>query len=177
VRRSFDEVSEAADRIMKLALVNHYRCDQPAGKFGLHTYVWVPDDMSEHEFGLLCEAARDMYLENEKRFKTNAPAFYPGQGPVILPTHEDKKTVGELRAEYNAIQKAWEDFEETKRNNRKPFSTLLVEVSNGAIKQFWQEPAAVTHKVNWGHNHGTTIDYGPTKIGDFPGQDDDDDDI
>jgi|SRR5271170_1929141 len=154
---------------MKLAEVEHYRCDQPAGKWGLSTYVWIPDDMSEHEFGLLCEAARDKYLENERENDTKQPAL-----PIRYldlestpPQYSDSMTVAEVRAKVKEQTDIYKVFEIKRAQARKSFSKLLVEVSNGVILQFWDEKLAATHKLRWGHNHGVTVLYGETKIGDY----------
>ena len=152
---------------MKLAKVEHYRCEQPAGKWGLSSYVWVPDDMSEHEFGLLCEAAKDKYLANEQAWKAAQPAAQP---PYYLTVEQldDSVTVAEVKAAHKTQAEAYKEYEAKRRDARKKFTELLIEVSHGAIKYFWNEPSAVKHELDWGHNHSTVVDYGETKLNDYP---------
>ena len=159
---------------MKLARIDHYRCAQPAGKWGLHSYVWVTDDMPEEAFGIMCEMARKQYLDNEAEFKKAAPAYAPGYAPTLDPIKDKGKTVDQVYDEWNAKQLAYKDYEEKRKNARKGFAELLVEVGCGAVQLFWKEPPAVSYELDWGHNHGVEIDMSPTKIPDFPPEDDED---
>lgn len=166
---------------MKLARIDHYRCAQPAGKWGLYTYVWIADDMTEDTLGALCETARKTYLDNEAEFKKAAPAYYPFTSNITLSQQElasypDTMTIAEIKAEADAKRKAYEDYELKKKNARKSFGDLLVDIGQGSIKKFWNENPAVKYELDWGHNHGVTIDMSPTKVTDFPVGDEDDDD-
>jgi hypothetical protein len=155
--------------IMKLAKVDHYRCGQPAGKWGLTSYVWIPDEMSEHEFGLLCSAARDKYLENEHEWKKSTPPYVPA-----VDKYPDTWTLSDVRADQKKHETTYEAHMQKQREARKSFVELLTEVSNGAIKKFWTEEPAVKHEVDWGHQHGVTIDMGETKLGDWPSTEEED---
>jgi hypothetical protein len=157
---------------MKLAKVDHFRCGQPAGKWGLTTYVWVPDEMTEHDFGVLCETARATYLDREEEAKIFAPPP-PGYGPTISPATPDNTTVAELRAEYEAKAKAHKDYTDKQSAARKSFAELLIELSEGKIAYFWNGPVSLTHELSWGHNHGVRVEYGETKVKDFPPKGDD----
>src|SRR5271170_7804886 len=88
-----------------IASVNHYRCDQPAGKWGLTTYVWVPKTMTQDEFEALCEKARKAYFETEAELKKLLPALPPGYGPQY-DKHPDK-TVAEVKAIHEAETAEW----------------------------------------------------------------------
>jgi len=153
----------SVDVIMKLAKVDHYRCGQPAGKWGLTSYVWVPDDMSEHEFGLLCSAARDKYLDIEQEWKKATPPYVPATDK-----YPDTWTLADVRADQKKHETDYAEYQQKQRAARKSFVELLVEVSNSAIIQFWKEEPTLKHEVDWGHQHGVTIDMGETKFGDFP---------
>ena len=157
---------------MKLARVDHYRCEQPAGKWGLYSYVWVPDTMTEDEFGVLCEAARSAYLDNEQEWKKAAPVYPPGYGASVE-QYPDGMTIAEVKAAHAEKEKAYKDYETKRANARKHFAELLVEASAGTIKKFWNEPPAIKHQLDWGHNHGVTIEMSDTKISDFPPEDED----
>jgi hypothetical protein len=159
---------------MKLAKVEHMRCGQPAGKWGLSTYVWVPDEMSASEFDNLCERAASTYLDNEHTWKNTAPVQPAGYAPSLDPVRDKGKTVDQVYAEWNDKSLAYKTYEEKRKNSRKSFNELLVELSAGAVKYFWNGPVAFSHELSWGHNHGTEIDMSPTKVGDYPADEDED---
>jgi len=160
---------------MKLARVEHYRCEQPAGKWGLSTYIWVADDMLEEEFNHRINTAASKLLEYERSVKAAAPVQPPGYGASILPNTPDNMTIGELKANYAALATAYKEFQDKVARGRKSFSQILVEDSEGRITFFWKEQPALTCELNWGHNHGVPVDYGETKLKDYPPDPDDDD--
>jgi hypothetical protein len=160
---------------MKLARIDHYRCAQPAGKWGLYSYVWIPDTMTEDEFGVLCESARTTYLDNEREWKKAEPVYPAGYSPALDPVKDKGKTVEQVYDEWNVKVKAYDEYKDKQKNARKHFAELLVEASGGTIKKFWNEPPAVKFELDWGHNHGVTIEMSDTKIPDFPPEDEDED--
>jgi hypothetical protein len=158
---------------MKLARVDHYRCEQPAGKWGLHSYVWVFNDMSEEAFGALCDQARTLYLDNERAWKNAAPVPPPGYSPSLDPIKDKGKTVDQVYEEWNQKTLAYKAYQDKQTNARKSFAQLLVELGNGAVKMFWNEPPEMKYELDWGHNHGTVIDMSPTKVPDYPPENED----
>src|SRR5271157_24388 len=130
---------------MKLARVDHYRCAQPAGKWGLASYVWVPDAMTEEEFGVLCEQARTIYLDNEKAWKDAAPVYVPEIG-VRVADYPETMTVADMKLDHAKKVETYKAYEKKQSNARKRFTTLLVELSNDSIKYFWNEAAALSHE-------------------------------
>lgn len=159
---------------MKLAKVEHMRCGQPAGKWGLSTYVWVSDDMTQDAFAERCEIAANFYLENERTWKAASPVQPPRYAPSLDPVKDKGKSVEQVYAEWNEKTQAYKAYEEKRTNARKSFAAILIEYSSGTIKYFWDGPVAFSHELSWGHNHGTEIDMSPTKIGDYPADDDED---
>jgi hypothetical protein len=160
---------------MKLARIDHYRCAQPAGKWGLHSYVWVSDGMTEEALGVLCEMARTRYLGNERAWKDAAPVSPPGYAPHLDPIKDKGKTVDQVYEEWNAKVQAYNEYGEKQKNARKSFAELLVEASNGAVRSFWKEEPTLKYELDWGHNHGVEIDMSATKVPDFPPEDEDED--
>ena len=166
---------------MKLARIEHWRCGEPIswkhGSTG-YTYVWVPDDMDEQELDVLCDEAQASYLNTEHEFKKLAPVSPPGYGATISSNTPDTKTVGELRAEYETQAKSYKEHQVAVEKSRKSFAWHLKEVSGGTIIEFWAEKPDLETKLEWGHNHGVTIEHSPTVLGDYPfpqAEDDDDD--
>jgi len=158
---------------MKLVRIDHFRCDQPAGKWGLSTYVWVADDMTQEEFSARCDAARDRLLAYEHGAKERAPISPPGYGATIQPNTPDTLTVGELKKQYEEAARLYKEYQDTVQRGRQSFSQILVNESNGRIQYLWKPEPALKHDVDWGHNHGTQIDYSETVNGDYPPDEDD----
>jgi len=94
---------------------------------------------------------------------------------VLSEQYPDGMTIAEVKAAHAEKEKAYKDYETKRENARKHFAELLVEASAGTIKKFWNEPPAIKHQLDWGHNHGVTIEMSDTKIPDFPPEDEDED--
>ena len=159
---------------MKLARIEHYRCGQPAGKWGTSTYVWVPDTMTVDELQVYVDVARKSYMDAEEEMKLWQPAVPPGYGPIIQPGTPDTATVGELRAKYEVDAAKWKAYQAATQAGRKPFAHHLNVASGGAILEFWGRKPDMDAECDWGHQHGVTIDMSETKIGDYPPTDKDD---
>jgi hypothetical protein len=155
---------------VRLARIEHWKCGEPMlwRGGGGHTYVWVPDEMTAGELDALCGQARDAYLEAERVFKSLAPVPPPGYGAAIHASTPDATTVGELRAEYDAHAKEYKEHQEAVSKSRNAFGWYLARLSRGAVLQFWQREPGLEAKVDWGHNHGVTIEHSPTVMGDYP---------
>ena len=162
---------------MRLARIKHYRCGEPAGKWGLSTYVWVPADMDSDELQGFVSAARDAYLDAERAAKETPGCKPPGYGPTIYPNTPDTTTVAELRAEYEKNAQAYKEYNERVDKARKPFAWHLQQVSGFRILQFHENIPDMEVECHWGHNHGTTIDYGATEITDYPPTENDEDEL
>jgi hypothetical protein len=177
--RSSKDVAPSKLDDMKLARIEHYRCGEPISwKNGSgYTYVWVPDDMSAEELDALCEAAQKSYLDTEAEFKKADPPYPPGYGAAISAATPDTMTVGELRKEYEAAAEAYKVHQELRDKHRKPFAWHLKEVSGGTVLQFWKNQPDLKVELDWGHNHGVTIEYSPTNIGDYPFPENDEDEL
>jgi hypothetical protein len=145
-----------------LARVNHYRCDQPAGKWGTSTYVWVPKAMTTEEFEVLCEKARKSYLDAADAAKKLVGTPAPGYGPQY--DRYPDKTVAEVKAIHAAETEAWSKRNVVVKAEQRTFAQILKDVSNGAVLGFWDVEVPIDVQVNWGHRHGSDIDYGETKI-------------
>ena len=163
---------------MKLARIEHWRCGEPInwrGRESGYTYVWVADDMTVVELEKLCDEARSSYLDTEAAYKKLTPITPPGYGVNVLTGTPDTMTVGELRAEHAAKEKAYKEWQARQSEARKPFAYWLELHGSGRIKQFHEERPAIVVELLWGHNHGVTIDYSSTRIADYPFPEEEDD--
>lgn len=158
---------------MKLARVNHERCGQPAGKWGLSSYFWVEDGMTEDAFKALCDQAQEAYFSAERALQASFPEPPPGYAPS--PQHyPDTTTVAEMNADYEQKVAAYKTHQNLITASRRSFSWHLVDIAKGAVKNLWDVPPAFDTDLSWGHNHGITVDYGDTKLGDHPPTDEED---
>jgi hypothetical protein len=146
----------------KIARVNHYRCDQPAGKWGLSTYVWVPQTMTTEEFEALCERAQRAYLDAADAAKKLVGTPAPGYGPRY--DQYPDKTVTEVKAIHAAETEEWNKRNVAVKAEQRTFAQLLKDVSDGVVLNFWDIEFPIDVQVNWGHRHGQDIDYSETKI-------------
>jgi hypothetical protein len=160
---------------MKLARVEHWRCDEPVGwkDSSGSTYVWVPDDMTADSFENLCDDARTAYLAAEDEVKKLAPVRSPGYVGTIQ-GYADTATVAEVKAAHEASVAAWKVYEDKRITARRPFSWHLQQASGWTIKLFWEVKPELDYELSWGHRHGDTLDYGATVIGDYPPSKDED---
>jgi hypothetical protein len=124
--------------------------------------------MSAEQLDALCEQAQKDYLETERVFKSLAPSASPGYGATITPATPDTATVGELRAKYEAEAREYKEHQDTVSRSRKPFAWYLNFLSGGTVVQFWERKADLEVELDWGHNHGVTIEHSPTVLGDYP---------
>jgi hypothetical protein len=160
---------------MKLARIEHYRCNQPAGKWGLTTYVWVPDDWTAETLQLYVDSAVKSYLNTEQEFKKSSPVPPPGYGAAVMPNTPDDKTVGELKAEYDAAATTYKLYQTLVEKARRPFAWHLKQASDGAVLQFWENEPELKTEADWGHNHGVTIEHSETVLKDYPPTNDEED--
>jgi len=160
----------------KLAKIEHYRCDQPAGKWGLTTYVWVPINWTADTLQQYVDAAVKSYLDVEHEFKKLAPVSPPGYGAIVTLATPDNLTVAELKAEYEVKAKAYKEYQDMMVKSRHQFAWHLKEVSGHAVLQFWENKPELVAEANWGHNHGVTIEHSETKLKDYPSSQDDEED-
>jgi hypothetical protein len=153
----------------KLARIDHERCGESIGwKNGTgYTYVWVSDGVGEDALSALCEKARKSYFDAEDALKKLAPVSPPGYGGTIK-GYADGTTVAEIKADYVKKKAAYKDYQELVQKSRKPFSWHLREVSGGLVTLFSDTEPTLECSFDWGHRHGTTVDYGETKMGDYP---------
>lgn len=145
----------------KIARINHYRCDQPAGKWGLSTYVWVPEVMTQEELEALCDKAQKEYFR-----AADATKKLSGLPPGYSPQYDKypDKTVAEVKAIHTAEVEEWTKRNAAVKAEQRSFAQLLTVVSDGVVWGFWDIEFPISLDLHWGHRHGEDIDYGETKI-------------
>lgn len=142
---------------MKLAKIEHIRCRE----YDATSYVWVADDMTDDELDKLCILARDAYLQAEhdaKTLKSEPIGYGPNyeQHAQLFPN----KKIGEIKAEYEKKLAIWNEAEARRKQARKTFATLLIELGAGRIESFYDHELEIEVAVSWGHQHGVEIVYG-----------------
>lgn len=146
---------------MKLARIEHVRCNSPEAT----TYVWVPDDMTEDGLGTLVDAAQKAYLDTETALAKSPDAPpNPGYSPRYDADWNAGKTVAEVKAEHAAKKAAYDAWEARRNASRKTFTEHLVRVSDGLVKFFWDNEPDLEVAAQWGHRHGTVIEFGETDV-------------
>jgi|SRR5579863_354985 len=145
-----------------IARIDHWRCDQPAGKFGLSTYVWVPKTMTQEEMEALCVQAQKAYFKAEDDLKKLSPALPPGYQPNY--EKYPNKTVAEVKAIHEAEVAEWSKRNEVVKASQRSFTQILKDISDGTVLSFWDVEFPIDVRLHWGHKHGVNIDYGETKI-------------
>lgn len=127
--------------------------------------------MTQSVFEDLCKQAREVYLSAERALKESSPVPPPGYSPNIQ-AYPDTMTVAEMKADYEMKVTAYKAHQDLIIASRHSFAWHLVNLSKD-VQYLWKVPAAVTYDLSWGHNHGVTVDYGETKLGDYPPTEDD----
>jgi len=118
---------------MKIARVDHWRCDQPVDfrNGGGHTYVWVPDTMTAEEFEALCDGAQQAYFKAEDELREIHPTLPSGYGPRF--ENFPDKLVSEVLAEHAKLTVTWEKQQALKKAAQRTFAQILKEVSGGNV--------------------------------------------
>lgn len=152
---------------MKLARIEHWRCDEPVGwKNGTgNTFVWVPDDLTEAELEALCEKAQAEYFRAADELKKLVPTSPCGYGPRF--ENFPDKTVAEVLAIHAEEKAKWDGQQAKRKAAQRSFTEILKDISGGVIKAFWEIKLPLNIELHWGHRHGQDLDMGATKIGDF----------
>lgn len=147
---------------MKLARINHIRCRE----YSACTFVWVRDDMSEDELEARVYAAQKEYLAALTEF---SQAEKPVERAPYQPNWEKlrDRNVGEVLDQHKEEKAKAKAFDEVRRKALKTFGEFLAKQEG--IESFWgaDDPPVMKGEVDWGHMHGTRIEYGETEWPEF----------
>lgn len=141
---------------MKLARVDHIRCGEWDGAF---TYVWIEDDMTEEQFQKAVDRAADAYLQAVIEYMGANEQKHP---PMINWENNRARVVAEVLDERQVAETVYKNWEKKRREAIVSFDTYLCKEEG--IVDFWYEDPAITGEIDWGHRHGTPIDYGETRL-------------
>lgn len=140
---------------MKLARIEHVRCDE----YGGSTLVWVDDGMTEEDLQAAVDRASARYLaaatEHMKEVKKTGPPHQPDWN-----FHRDR-VIGEVLDEHERKKAEYKDWANGRRRALRGFDQYLEDEEG--ITGFWDNEAELNAEVDWGHRHGTPIEYGETK--------------
>lgn len=146
---------------MRLIKIRHIRCSE----FAAYTYVFAPDLWSDELIQINLEEAQSKYFNAIKIAREKDPL--PPGGIYGQPPYKDypNKTVQEvldIHEEQKKVIKKWQDRQ---RNTKRSFIEFLKD--EGFIPIYEPDDDDV-FEVNWGHNHGTSIDYSETELDTLP---------
>jgi hypothetical protein len=144
---------------MRLLKVEHTRCGEAAG----HTYVWIDDDVDALA---VVDAAKRDYLRAiaDLAAQRKPPNDYRPYGSPPYDKFPDK-TVAEVKAEWEAKKVEWTAWNEKRMGARLAFEDFLAR-QEGVKTWAWHESEVVA--LDWGHLHGTSIDYSLTDVDTIP---------
>lgn len=146
---------------LKIARIDHDRCYELSAV----TYVWVPEDWTNDNLKAVVKAAQKAYLEFLESWKDENP---PNNATSYSqPRYKDfpDKTVAEVDAIHKAEREEYKAWSEKRTQAKKSFGWYL---EQEGCRQFWGYVPEMHATVDWGHRHGTPIDYDETEDRDFP---------
>lgn len=145
---------------MKLARIDHFRCDDIAAS----TYVWGPDDLTPERLEADVAKARESFLAAGIAAASHAgprpeSAWSPGLVPTNLEGVPAETTVGELRAARARQKEEWAVWETKRKAASRPFGAFLVDLG---YQLFYDVAPDLSTEVGWGHRHGQQLDLDDT---------------
>lgn len=141
---------------MKLASIAHERCQEVDAM----TYCWIPDDWDSFEFQKVVNQAKADYWDKLKFHNPDPPNDYKQY--ISFPEYDKypDKTVKEVKDEWQAKKEAFLTWKSENDLLTKPFALFLQDYG---IKPFYDyDDEVMTAEIDWGHNHGTKIEYSAT---------------
>jgi hypothetical protein len=137
---------------MKLAKVEHIRCDDPIAT----SYLMVPDELSEEELASAADRANQAWWRAAQTFaQYNAqPRGRPAS--KVLDDFRDDLTIRQAKLLWEAAERERKELEERWREAQVDFTTLLRREIPGS--EYIEDFPALEATCHWGH--GTKIIYG-----------------
>ena len=141
--------------------IDHVRCGEHDGTY---TFVWAPDDWTMDRVDEAIYAAQRAYLEAVEQAKKEAEPPNDFKWGWQIPWKSNRhRNVGELLDEYEAKKAEYKEWEKRMHKTRVPFSGYLKDQGFKVIGD-----VAISIDLDWGHRHGTNIDYSETKTDTLP---------
>ena len=139
---------------MKLARIEHIRCDEQDGI----TYVMAPDDTDEDKLQVDVTAARDLYFKALDDFK--AQGDHPGW-VTAGDDWPDDTTIGEIKRLIKENGEARAAY-----NNKR---SALIHQFGYYLEKFgytplWRYEDVLEATAYWGHAHGVSIKYSAPQV-------------
>jgi hypothetical protein len=147
---------------MKLARIEHSRC----GEWTSSTYVWVDDGITDEQLQETVDRVAKEYLARVKEvMTTEKPKASPYGQPDWKAEKNLERPVKDVLAEHEKAQAEAHVYAKKRQEAMQSFGTILAKEEG--IESFWDREPDISVEADWGHNHGLTIEYGETRIGDF----------
>jgi hypothetical protein len=137
---------------MKLAKVEHIRCDDPVAT----SYLMVPDELSEEELASAADRANQAWWRAAAAFEADAPVQIGRPPSAMLDHFPDHLTIHQAKALWAAAEAERMQRDKRRREAQVDFTTLLRREIPGS--EYIEDFPALEATCHWGH--GTKIIYG-----------------
>lgn len=147
----------------RIIRIGHTRCDET----NAYTLVAVPDDWTDEIIREKLHDARKIYLEyiRTARQSTTPPNDYQPYGGPPFKKYPDR-TVADITAEWEAKGEVWKAWNAEQEKTRRTFTDVLRDLD---FISLWSKEVEIPRfEVDWGHMHGTRIDYENTADNTLP---------
>jgi hypothetical protein len=147
----------------QLIRVDHWRCGEPSA----YTFVLAPPDWDFEQIIEALSRARESYLEalEVARSDEPEPPWPPSNLDSILENRSDQ-TIAQVKAEIEQMRAIRSEWSERQYRTRRQFESFLRD--EGFLSLFDENAEIESFEIDWGHRHGTAIDYSETKTDTLP---------
>lgn len=147
---------------MKLVKIDHNFCHEIQN----FTLMWADDSWDPDILKKAVWKAQAAYNQEVAAPPPEEPPndYRPYSGPP-WDKYPNMK-VSQIKAEWEAKEKVWKEWEARMNRQKEPFATFLAKEGLHYFSSFNPELYMVLH---WGHRHGERLDVSPMEIPDLPG--------
>jgi hypothetical protein len=143
----------------KLAKISHNRCYE----YDSTTFVMIPYEWSIFDFNHKVKAAQEKYLQFFNKLKTqDAVPFVPYKPDYAKA--DKTKTIAEIETEHQEKLNKFQEYEEFRVKASRSFTYFL---QDEGMFPIWAVDADYEVDIDWGHAHGSRLDYHDKDLEDF----------
>jgi hypothetical protein len=148
---------------MKLVRINHIRCDE----YDAITYMMAPDEWSKEDIHSAIDRAQSKYLDALKRANVTKPIPPNDYKEYTGPPYGNfpDLTVKEVQEEWDRKKEEYMKWKNSRIGIKKSVTNFL---QDEGFTHLYDDKSAVEATMDWGHRHGSRIEYEETKTNTFP---------